>query len=190
LQLNINPDSNTTIISLVGNTDVQIHCRNKGRLSISLIKRDDFGIAGHAQYKVNVLRSEQFTDRIIITLPATGQIVEIDVCYDTGESLVASSKDGYSVLLKILWGVLVLVVSVIILMKVIDRQVPTGATGTATYSGNAAQGTPERRSGTVIYHEESPRTPSPFMEYVKRTVDETPYYRREGRRRFNPQNTM
>ncbi|CAD5333574.1 unnamed protein product [Arabidopsis thaliana] len=189
-KLNINPDSNTTIISLVGNTDVQIHCRNKGRLSISLIKRDDFGIAGHAQYKVNVLRSEQFTDRIIITLPATGQIVEIDVCYDTGESLVASSKDGYSVLLKILWGVLVLVVSVIILMKVIDRQVPTGATGTATYSGNAAQGTPERRSGTVIYHEESPRTPSPFMEYVKRTVDETPYYRREGRRRFNPQNTM
>ncbi|KAG7544003.1 Bacterial Ig-like group 2 [Arabidopsis thaliana x Arabidopsis arenosa] len=192
-KLNINPDSNTTIISIVGNTDVQIHCRNKGRLSINLIKREDFGIAGLALYKVNVLRSEQFTDIIHITLPATGQSVEIDVSYDTGESLVASSKDGYSVLFKILWCVLVLAISVIILMKVIDRQGPigpTGATRTATNSGTAAPGTPERRSGAVIYHEESPRTPSPFMEYVKRTVDETPYYRREGRRRFNPQNTM
>lgn len=111
-----------------------------------------------------------------------------------GESLVAPSvrKDGY--LFKILWGVLVVIVSVIILMKVIDRPIgPAGATRVATNGVAAtagAPGTPERRSGAVIYHEESPRTPSPFMEYVKRTVDETPYYRREGRRRFNPQNTM
>lgn len=103
-----------------------------------------------------------------------------------GESLVAPSvrKDGY--LFTILWGVLVVIVSVVILMKVIDRPIATN--GVAATAG--APGTPERRSGAVIYHEESPRTPSPFMEYVKRTVDETPYYRREGRRRFNPQNTM
>lgn len=79
-------------------------------------------------------------------------------------------------------------------MKVIDRPIgPPGATRAATNSAATAAGaprTPERRSGAVIYHEESPRTPSPFMEYVKRTVDETPYYRREGRRRFNLQNTM
>ncbi|XP_010435974.1 PREDICTED: nuclear pore complex protein GP210-like [Camelina sativa] len=186
-KLNIDANSNTTIISILGNTDVQIHWRNKGRLSISLIKREDFGIAGHALYKVDVLRSEQFTDRILITLPATGQSVEIDVSYDTGESL---SKDGDCILFKILWSVLVLTVSVIILLKVIDRSGPTGATRTATNGGAAAPGTPERRSGVVTYHEESPRTPSPFMEYVKRTVDETPYYKREGRRRFNPQNTM
>lgn len=124
---------------------------------------------------------------------STGQSVEIDVSYDTGESLAAASKDGYSVLLKILWSIVVVIVSVIILMKVIDRPGPigpAGATRTATNGAAAAPGTPERRSGTVIYHEESPRTPSPFMEYVKRTVDETPYYRRDGRRRFNPQNTM
>ncbi|KAL0662458.1 hypothetical protein Bca4012_099295 [Brassica carinata] len=175
--------------------DVQIHWQNKARLSISLIKREDYGIAGRALYEVNVLnRSEQFTDIIFITLPATGQSVEIDFSYDTGESLVAPSvrKDGY--LFKILWGVLVVIVSVIILMKVIDRPIgPAGATRVATNGVAAtagAPGTPERRSGAVIYHEESPRTPSPFMEYVKRTVDETPYYRREGRRRFNPQNTM
>uniref|UniRef100_A0A0A9DKV7 Uncharacterized protein n=1 Tax=Arundo donax TaxID=35708 RepID=A0A0A9DKV7_ARUDO len=35
----------------------------------------------------------------------------------------------------------------------------------------------------------SPRTPQPFMEYVRRTIDDTPYYKRDGRRRFNPQNT-
>ncbi|XP_020868269.1 nuclear pore complex protein GP210 [Arabidopsis lyrata subsp. lyrata] len=112
-----------------------------------------------------------------------GQSVEIDVSYETGESLVASSKDGYSFLFKILWCVLVWAISGIISMKVIGSRI-------ATNSGTAGPGTPERRSGAVIYHEESPRTPSPFMEYVKRTVDETPYYRREGRRRFNPQNTM
>ncbi|CAN6929466.1 unnamed protein product [Brassica oleracea] len=194
-KLNINPDSNKTTISVQGNTDIQIHWQNKARLSISLIKREDYGIAGRALYEVNVLnRSEQFTDIIFITLPATGQSVEIDFSYDTGESLVAPSvrKDGY--LFKILWGVLVVIVSVIILMKVIDRPIgPAGATRVATNGVAAtagAPGTPERRSGAVIYHEESPRTPSPFMEYVKRTVDETPYYRREGRRRFNPQNTM
>ncbi|KAL1216051.1 Nuclear pore complex protein [Cardamine amara subsp. amara] len=192
-KLTINPDSNKTIISILGNTDVQIHWRNKGRLSISLIKREDFGIAGFALYEVNVLRTEKFTDRIFITLPSTGQSVEIDVSYDTGEPLAAPSKDGYSILFKILWSILVVIVSVIVLMKVIDRTGPTGpagATRTATHGAAAAPGTPERRSGTVIYHEESPRTPSPFMEYVKRTVEETPYYRRDGRRRFNPQNTM
>ncbi|EOA18977.1 hypothetical protein CARUB_v10007615mg [Capsella rubella] len=189
-KLDIGPNSNTTIISILGNTDVQIHWRNKSRLYISLINREDFGIAGHALYKVNVLRSEQFTDRILITLPATGQSVEIDVSYDTDESLVASSKDGYSMLFKLLWSVLVVTISAIILLKVIDRPGPTGATRTATNGGGGAPGTPERRSPAVIYHEESPRTPSPFMEYVKRTVDETPYYKREGRRRFNPQNTM
>lgn len=35
----------------------------------------------------------------------------------------------------------------------------------------------------------SPRTPQPFMEYVRRTIDETPYYNREGRRRFDPRYT-
>lgn len=123
-----------------------------------------------------------------------GQSVEIDVSFDTGESLVAPSqrKDGYSFLLTILWGVVVVIISVIVLMKVIDRPIGlAGATRAATNGVVAgAPRTPERRSGSVIYHEESPRTPSPFMEYVKRTVDETPYYRREGRRRYNLQNTM
>ncbi|ESQ46942.1 hypothetical protein EUTSA_v10027618mg [Eutrema salsugineum] len=197
-KLNVNPDSNKTTISILGNTDVQINWRNRGRLSINLIKREDYGIAGRALYEVNVLRSsEQFTDIILITLPATGQTVEIDFSYDTSESLAAPSqrKDGYSFLFKMLWGVLVVILSVIILMKVIDR--PIGPAGGANRAGKnvvaAAAGapvTPERRSSAVIYHEESPRTPSPFMEYVKRTVDETPYYRREGRRRFNPQNTL
>lgn len=111
-----------------------------------------------------------------------------------GESSVAPSqrKDGSSHLFKILWSVIVVIISVIILMKVIDRPIGPGGANRAATNGVAAAaappGTPERRSGAVIYHEESPRTPSPFMEYVKRTVDETPYYRREGRRRF--QNTM
>uniref|UniRef100_A0A1J3FQQ1 BIG2 domain-containing protein n=1 Tax=Noccaea caerulescens TaxID=107243 RepID=A0A1J3FQQ1_NOCCA len=193
-KLNINPDSNKTTISILGNTDVQIQWRNKGRLSIDLIKREDYGIAGRALYEVNVLTSEQFTDTILITLPTTGQSVEIDFSYDMGESSVAPSqrKDGSSHLFKILWSVIVVIISVIILMKVIDRPIgPGGANRAATNGVSAAAappGTPERRSGAVIYHEESPRTPSPFMEYVKRTVDETPYYRREGRRRF--QNTM
>lgn len=58
----------------------------------------------------------------------------------------------------------------------------------ATPSMTAPQ-TPER-SSPAVSNEQSPRTPQPFVDYVRRTIDETPYYRRDARRRFNPQNTF
>ncbi|XP_023634902.1 nuclear pore complex protein GP210 isoform X2 [Capsella rubella] len=147
-KLYINPDSNTNIILILGNTDVQIDWDNKGKLSISLIKREDYGIAGYAMYKVNVLTSKQFTERICITLPATG------------ETLVASSKDRYSDLFEILWVVLGSSLYVIILIKVIKKlrpNDPTKASRTATNDGATAAGTPYRRGGVVTYHVESPK---------------------------------
>ncbi|CAN1272935.1 Nuclear pore complex protein GP210 [Linum perenne] len=61
----------------------------------------------------------------------------------------------------------------------------------ATGSGNdagAGAGTPDRGTPSGLT-EHSPRTPQPYIEYVRRTIDETPFYRRDGRRRFNTQNT-
>jgi len=55
--------------------------------------------------------------------------------------------------------------------------------------GTPAPVTPDRRSA-VVPNEQSPQTPKPFVDYVRRTIDETPYYRQEGRRRFNLQNTL
>lgn len=60
----------------------------------------------------------------------------------------------------------------------------SSATPTAT-----APHTPERSIATVS-NEHSPRTPQPFVDYVRRTIDETPNYRRQARRRFNVQNTF
>lgn len=54
----------------------------------------------------------------------------------------------------------------------------------------AGPATPERTSSPAAVSEQSPRTPQPFIDYVRRTIDETPYYRREPRRRVNPQNTF
>lgn len=48
--------------------------------------------------------------------------------YYTGKSLVASSKDVYSVSFEILWIVLLVSILVIILMKVIDRPTLIGPT--------------------------------------------------------------
>ncbi|XP_010528227.1 PREDICTED: nuclear pore complex protein GP210 [Tarenaya hassleriana] len=198
-KLNLTPDANKTIISILGNTEVEIHWHNKNKLSISLINREEFGIGGRAHYEVKVLRSERFTDRISITLPATGQSVEMDVSYDTGEVPSSSNKkDGNALMLKLLGSILVLIITVFILMRVIDKPfitsrsgplVPSTATATAT-ANTAGPATPERRNPAIVYHEQSPRTPSPFVEYVRRTIDETPNYRRDGRRRFNPQNTL
>lgn len=67
-----------------------------------------------------------------------------------------------------------------------ERSRQSGAPATPN---RAALGTPDQ-SSPAIKNEMSPRTPQPFVDYVRRTIDETPYYRREGRRRVNPQNTV
>jgi len=69
-----------------------------------------------------------------------------------------------------------------------ERSQQTSSSVTATTS-IVAPTTPDRSNPSVV-NDTSPRTPQPFVDYVRRTIDETPYYKREGRRRVNPQNTF
>ncbi|CAL5408207.1 unnamed protein product [Camellia sinensis] len=75
MRLYLMPDSNC-------NVEVQWHDRDQ--LMINLTHREDFGLGGRAQYEVKGILAQKFTDTVIITLPANGQRVEIDVDYEPG----------------------------------------------------------------------------------------------------------
>ncbi|XP_039067061.1 nuclear pore complex protein GP210-like [Hibiscus syriacus] len=86
-QLNLTPDSNTTLVTILGNTDVEIHWRSRDLLKIKPVHEEGFGAAGHVQYEVKVSSAKRFTDKIIVTLPSTGQRAELDVNYEPDEKL-------------------------------------------------------------------------------------------------------
>ncbi|KAJ9135376.1 hypothetical protein P3X46_032567 [Hevea brasiliensis] len=187
MQLNLTPDSNKTIITILGNTDVDIQWHNQDFIKISPIHKEDFGIGGCADYEVKVLKAKRFKDKIIIALPANSQRVEIDVNYepDAGDASKAIFKSSIFLMVA---GCLVAALGTIFIFKNFIRMsnrtqpYPTPATPSIT-----APLTPERSS--PILNEQSPRTPQPFVDYVRTTIDETPYYKQESRRRFNPQRT-
>ncbi|KAL9246241.1 hypothetical protein vseg_019803 [Gypsophila vaccaria] len=179
-QLNFTPDSNRSILTVLGNTDVSIHWLNRNVLIVQNLFKEGSGIASRASYEVKVLKSKSFRDKLIIDLPANGQRVEIEVNYD------ASDTKATILVLRLWKGALgcvaLLLLTVIIYKGFLDLPDRTPPTTTPPVPR-----TPERRSPTPA-NEQSPRTPQPFMEYVRRTIDETPYYRRQGRR-YDPQNT-
>ncbi|THG11417.1 hypothetical protein TEA_017122 [Camellia sinensis var. sinensis] len=94
MRLYLMPDSNCSIITIVGNTvyyppslsdvDVEVQWHDRDQLMINLTHREDFGLGGRAQYEVKGILAQKFTDTVIITLPANGQRVEIDVDYEPG----------------------------------------------------------------------------------------------------------
>ncbi|XP_039035563.1 nuclear pore complex protein GP210-like [Hibiscus syriacus] len=84
-QLNLTPDSNKTIITILGNTDVEIHWHGQGLLMINPIHEEGFGAARSIQYEVKASSAKRFTDKIIVTLPSTGQRAELDVNYEPDE---------------------------------------------------------------------------------------------------------
>ncbi|GAY46849.1 hypothetical protein CUMW_100160 [Citrus unshiu] len=182
LQLNLTSDSNKTTITILGNTGVEIHWQNQDLLKISHVHKEDIGIGGHAQYEVSVLRTKKFKDKIIFTLPANGQRVEVDVNFEPGQreesNRIFASFIGFFAVFS-----LIVVFSIAILdgRKRSTRSQPSVSPATPYAT---APGTPEHSIPTVS-NEQSPRTPQPFVDYVRRTIDETPNYRREARRRFN-----
>ena len=120
----------------------------------------------------------------------TGQRVEIDVAYEPVERAAASG----TTINKTLWAGVIGCFALLVLTAAIficyldrpDRSQPSTVPATPSVP---APTTPDRGSPAVL-NEQSPRTPQPFVDYVRRTIDETPYYRKEGRRRFNLQNTL
>ncbi|CAN4080170.1 unnamed protein product [Withania somnifera] len=186
LQLNLTPQLNRSILTVVGNTDVNIYWHDRERLAVRPIHGEDSQGGNRAHYEIKVRRAEKFKDKLIFTLPATGQIVEVNVNYEPEEKRAASANLN-------LWATaaacfILLIVTATFFISYLDQPVrsrPSASPGTPSV---AAPATPERNSPAVV-NGHSPRTPQPFMDYVRRTIDETPYYRQDFRRRANPQNT-
>ncbi|GAV68566.1 RRM_1 domain-containing protein/Big_2 domain-containing protein [Cephalotus follicularis] len=179
-KLNLTPDSNQSILTILGNTDVEIHWIDRDSIKISPIHREDFGIGGRAQYEVKVLSAKRLKDKIIITLPANGQRVEIDVTFQPGgRSAAETILHGYFG--RILLG-LVIVPFIVAIILYLKRPNEFPASISPATPNMAVPLTPVHSSPPVL-NKQSPQTPQPFVEYVRRTIDETPYYRREARRR-------
>nr|GMC67213.1 nuclear pore complex protein GP210 [Ipomoea batatas]GME06981.1 nuclear pore complex protein GP210 [Ipomoea batatas] len=188
LRLNMTSGSIRSIITIVGNTNVEMLWHDKDRLSVRPIHRDNSQIGWHARYEVKIHKAEKFRDKLVIKLPSTGQIMEVDVNYDPEErEALGRSAIILRVQVFICIAVFILCGAIVLCHEYHPDRIRQPITpGTPLV---AAPITPQRSSPAVV-NEESPRTPQPFLDYVRRTIDETPYYRQDVRRRANPQNTF
>lgn len=121
----------------------------------------------------------------------TGQRAEIDVNYVPGDRQPIYPVLLYTGIIAAIIAGISTIFSVLKSPNVSLSPTPRPPSSSATPTRTALL-TPERSSTPASAHssEHSPQTPQPFVDYVRRTIDETPYYRREPRRRFNPQNTL
>lgn len=121
-----------------------------------------------------------------------GQSVEIDVNGDPGDKTASETTINHTLWATVLGclalsGLTVAFTICYSANRLNRSQTSINAPATPSTAGPA---TPERTSSPAAGSEQSPRTPQRFIDYVRRTIDETPYYRREPRRRVNPQNTF
>jgi len=193
-KLNLTPSCNHSIITIGGNTDVELFWNVKDLLSVSRAETsENKGVPSRIVYRVEALKRQPFSDKVTIVLPATGQTEEVEISYDTGEEAEPSSSWGLTTFAVILTCIIVPVVTVAFFMKSLERPSRRAPTRNAAASTpvRAPAGSPALMAdpASPANGQLSPRTPQPFMEYVRRTIDDTPYYKRDGRRRFNPQNT-
>lgn len=122
----------------------------------------------------------------------TGQSVEIDINHEPEETASSSVTINKAFWASILGYLLLLILSIAIITRFLDRPERSQQTSSSvtTTPSIAAPTTPDRSTPSSVVNDSSPRTPQPFVDYVRKTIDETPYYKREGRRRINPQNTF
>uniref|UniRef100_A0ACD5XVX7 Uncharacterized protein n=1 Tax=Avena sativa TaxID=4498 RepID=A0ACD5XVX7_AVESA len=186
-----NPDVVSIVMHRDGNGTYGAHqrfvlqARSHGtalvRLHISHPSRkSDFIMVSVVDSSDVVIRSGQHLN---FTINGKGQTEKVEVGYAKRDKTEPSlSSLSLTTLAIILLCVAVPAATIAILMKLLERPVrqvpPHHAAPSSAAAGLAAALDPA-----------SPRTPQPFMEYVRRTVDDTPYYNRGARRRFNPQNT-
>ncbi|RRT57405.1 hypothetical protein BHE74_00049697, partial [Ensete ventricosum] len=116
------------------------------------------------------------------------QRTEIDVTYEPEEATPASGVRNIT-WTAVLICAAVLIVTVVVFMRLLERPDRSLLSRQAGPTSSAVAGAATTDSISTGNFQSSPRTPQPFMEYVRRTIDETPYYNREGRRRFDPRYT-
>lgn len=188
LHLNLTQNYSGSFITIAGNTDVKIH-HDQDRLSVTAVDEKGSTNRRYALYKVKVCKAQRFKDKLIITLPATGQKMEVAVSFEPDRS----DHDGSAILIKIAAMFAVILVLILTLKGILygaeeqGVQPPRDRDQTRTTS---APSTPIR-SSPPERRDHSPRTPPRFIDYIRNTLDETPYYRQDVRRRAtNPQNTF
>ncbi|XP_057770260.1 nuclear pore complex protein GP210 [Salvia miltiorrhiza] len=186
LHLNLTRDSNKSVVTITGNTNVELSWLHRNHLIVRPIHGGDPAVA---KYEISARGPARIQDQLVFSLPATGQRVAVSVSYDPDEREAAAKPAnltfwaGISALLFLL---IFTVTFVICYLDRPDRSPPRVSFGSPSI---VAPATPERSSPAVV-KEQSPRTPQPFIDYVRRTIDETPYYRQDFRRRSNPQHTF
>ncbi|XP_020590904.1 LOW QUALITY PROTEIN: nuclear pore complex protein GP210 [Phalaenopsis equestris] len=188
-QLNLTRSCNQSRITITGNTDLELYWNAKDLLLVTLISKEGSGIGGFVEFEVKVLKRQSFRDKIIFVLPATGQKAEVDVIYENGAS-ATSARASSLTWAAVIVCLIVLLSTIFVFVKLLDRPSRSVTSMPTVHSSSAiaSPSTPEAAS-VPAGSQFSPRTPQPFVEYVRRTIDETPYYKRDGRRRFDPQHT-
>lgn len=190
-KLNLTPSCNYSIITIGGNTDVELFWSANDLVSVTRVNtNENKGVPGQIIYRVEALKRQSFSDKVTIILPATGQTEEVEVSYDPGERTEPSSSSGLTTLAVILTCIVIPIVTAALFMKSLEKPTRQAPSRQTTPTPAAAAGPAEMPGpASPANGQFSPRTPQPFMEYVRRTIDDTPYYKRDARRRFNPQNT-
>ncbi|KAH9331454.1 hypothetical protein KI387_003562, partial [Taxus chinensis] len=189
--------TNKSRITIVGNVGgVKLRWQARDFMSVSRVNYHDMGIGGRAEYEVKLLKRERFSDKLEIILPATGQRMEIDVNYEPSK-FIGSNFSIEVISIVVVVSVISLVLTIIIYLRLLDQPEPARqnfSTEPAHEIPSNVERTPVRTQvlNSMSLHTPPsltsyPRTPpQPYTEYIRRTVDDTPLLRKDGRKRFDP----
>ncbi|KAH7441880.1 hypothetical protein KP509_03G060400 [Ceratopteris richardii] len=202
----LNPVTNKTKVTLVGSAGaVGVSWTKTEALGIKRIssEREAFGFAGHAIFEVRVIDGgEPFKSTILFHLPTTGQTEEIQVEYDVKE------QNKRTLFQQVITAAIVIAVIGILpflaCARIMDLprrhsggHVTTDANRSYRPLSQASPGSPASPVENLyssnfdgqqsVSLSRSP--PQPYSDYVSKTIDSTPYFRREGVRRFDPTRT-
>ncbi|BBM97560.1 nuclear pore complex protein Nup210 [Marchantia polymorpha subsp. ruderalis] len=197
-ELHLSPTTNRSLITIVGNTGkVKV---SWGRNDVMVVEKlsdtsPNFGIAARANFEVKLISEDHpFTDRLVFSLLPSGQEEERFVIYSA--ELLTRSLFVKPILYAVVLVVILIVLPLILCARLLDLPQPTAEQAPPTegaessvsdgplYSTSFGEQTPPPTRG---FSRTPP--PQPYTDYVKRTIEKTPYYKREGVRKFDPYRT-
>ncbi|XP_031481437.1 nuclear pore complex protein GP210 isoform X2 [Nymphaea colorata] len=186
-KLHLTRNANKSIITVLGNTDVKVSWHAYGLLTVARLHAEDFVVGGRAEYEVKVVQDKSFKDKLIFNLPQIGQVSEVEVSYETDETPKNSAaSESSNLLINSLVCVFVLVATVVLFWRCFNKRQRSGQRRSLSTSSHLDPKTPMRTqdvpaNGALTPVRSAPRTPQSYTEYLRRTIDETPYVRRHGR---------
>ncbi|XP_024536204.1 nuclear pore complex protein GP210 [Selaginella moellendorffii] len=207
-QLQLSVTSNKSRIAVVGTVGaIAVSWQRKDAVEVKRLTRtEEPGVCGHAVYEVLLLEEDKsFTDKLVFLLTTTGQREEISMAYDAGQFNVAALFQQIFTVAVI--TLVAIVLPVFLCTKLLDlprslRSSPATPSPTRRRplvaqvvqddgaSGVLVNGAVDDTIQTPVQYRTYSRTPpQPYTEYVSRTIEQTPYYSRQGMRRTDPSKT-